>query len=191
MSAKYRTIVADPPWDIAWKGNESIRMGGGKLRPSKIHDLPYLTMALADICAIDVASVADADALLFMWATRKIFREGDAAKVVRAWGFKPCGEIIWGLRNPGLGGALGNDHEPVLIARRGKATVDHVPPVGVVFWRQPYGPNGKIHSAKPDGFMDFVESVSPGPYLEMFSRRQRLGWETWGNEALQHVEMAS
>lgn len=38
---------------------------------------------------------------------------------------------------------------------------------------------------------DIVESVSPGPYLEMFARRQRLGWDTWGNEALEHVEVAS
>ena len=45
------------------------------------------------------------------------------------------------------------------------------------------------HSRKPDAFYDLVEQVSPGPYLEMFSRRSRLGWDTWGNEALQHVEL--
>lgn len=45
------------------------------------------------------------------------------------------------------------------------------------------------HSAKPDAFLDMVEETSPGPYLEMFARRQRLGWDTWGNEALQHVSM--
>lgn len=47
----------------------------------------------------------------------------------------------------------------------------------------------RAHSRKPDAFLDLVESVSPGPYLEMFARRQRLGWETWGNEALNHVEI--
>ena len=45
------------------------------------------------------------------------------------------------------------------------------------------------HSAKPDAFIDIVEQVSPGPYLEMFARRQRLGWDTWGNEALEHVSI--
>lgn len=49
-------------------------------------------------------------------------------------------------------------------------------------------PRGK-HSAKPEAFQDVVESVSPGPYLELFARRQRLGWATWGNEALNHVEL--
>jgi N6-adenosine-specific RNA methylase IME4 len=45
------------------------------------------------------------------------------------------------------------------------------------------------HSAKPDAFLDLVEQVSPGPYLELFARRQRLGWDTWGNEALNHVDL--
>lgn len=45
------------------------------------------------------------------------------------------------------------------------------------------------HSVKPDAFYDFVERVSPGPYLELFARRNRLGWETWGNEVLEHVVM--
>jgi N6-adenosine-specific RNA methylase IME4 len=47
------------------------------------------------------------------------------------------------------------------------------------------------HSAKPEAFLDIVEQVSPGPYLELFARRQRLGWDTWGDEALNHVELAS
>jgi N6-adenosine-specific RNA methylase IME4 len=29
-----------------------------------------------------------------------------------------------------------------------------------------------------------VEEVSPGPYLEMFARDNRLGWDSWGNECL-------
>ena len=45
------------------------------------------------------------------------------------------------------------------------------------------------HSAKPEAFLDLVEQVSPGPYLELFARRQRLGWDTWGDEALEHVDL--
>ncbi len=50
-------------------------------------------------------------------------------------------------------------------------------------------PRGE-HSAKPEAFYDLVEQVSPGPFVEMFSRRARLGWDTWGNEALGHLEIA-
>lgn len=45
------------------------------------------------------------------------------------------------------------------------------------------------HSRKPDVFQDLIEQISPGPYLEMFARRQRLGWDTWGDEALEHVQL--
>lgn len=37
-----------------------------------------------------------------------------------------------------------------------------------------------------EAFLDLVELVSPGPYLELFARRNRLGWSTWGNECLDH-----
>lgn len=47
------------------------------------------------------------------------------------------------------------------------------------------------HSEKPEAFLDVVERVSPGPYLEMFARRNRLGWDTWGNQSFEHVEMAA
>lgn len=49
-------------------------------------------------------------------------------------------------------------------------------------------PRGE-HSAKPDAFLDLVEQVSPGPYLEMFARRGRLGWDYWGDESLQTIEL--
>jgi N6-adenosine-specific RNA methylase IME4 len=39
------------------------------------------------------------------------------------------------------------------------------------------------HSRKPDEQYDFIESCSPGPFLEMFARNARPGWQAWGNEA--------
>ena len=51
-------------------------------------------------------------------------------------------------------------------------------------------PRGR-HSEKPEAFLDLVEQVSPGPYLELFARRNRLGWDTWGNESLVHAELVA
>lgn len=48
---------------------------------------------------------------------------------------------------------------------------------------------GKQHSRKPEGAQDLIERISPGPYLELFARRQRLGWDTWGDQALAHVAL--
>jgi N6-adenosine-specific RNA methylase IME4 len=36
------------------------------------------------------------------------------------------------------------------------------------------------HSEKPPAALDLIEQVSPGPYVELFARRQRLGWDSWG-----------
>jgi N6-adenosine-specific RNA methylase IME4 len=185
---KYRTIVADPPWEI------TKRIGSGGRRKNATV-VPYSFMALREIAALPVAEWAEDDAVLFLWATRKVFREGDAAMVARAWGFEPCGEIIWGLPNVGTGSPpFGNDHEPVLVARRGSPRIEHVDYLGVWFWKQvyEYGPAGvpqKKHSAKPPGFLELVEQIADGPRLEMFAREARLGWDTWGDEALHGTEL--
>lgn len=51
-------------------------------------------------------------------------------------------------------------------------------------------PRGK-HSVKPEAFQDIVEQVSPGPYLELFARRKRPGWDVWGKEVESDVEILS
>lgn len=76
----------------------------------------------------------------------------------------------------GLGGAYTLTTEHVLFARRG--ALKALERVDSSWWHWKRG----RHSAKPEGFLDMVERVSPAPRLEMFARRQRLGWETWGNE---------
>jgi len=48
--------------------------------------------------------------------------------------------------------------------------------VDTTWFRWPRGP----HSVKPAAFLDVVETVSPGPYVELFARAPRLGWESWG-----------
>lgn len=184
----YRTIVADPPWVI------SARMGKGGRRKNET-SVPYSFMTLAEILALRPPA-AD-DCALFLWSTRLHFREGMAARVARDWGFEPCGEIIWGLPNAGMGSPpFGNDHEPVLVAKRGRPRIEHGDYLGVWFWKQVYeygaaGVPQKVHSAKPPGFLELVEQISDGPRLEMFAREGRLGWDSWGDESLNHVEMSA
>lgn len=180
--APYRTIVADPPWEI------SRHMGAGGRR-ARATNVPYGFMTVDEIKALPVNELAAGQAHLYIWATRRVFREGIAAAIARAWGFEPVSELVWGLRNPGMGGFNGNGHEPILVASRGGLPFPKdALPAGVQFWKQPYA-HGKIHSAKPEGFLDLVESVSPAPRLEMFARRARFGWDYWGNRSLGTAEM--
>lgn len=192
---EYRTILADPPWPFQWGGGK----GGRRRRET---ELGYTTMTIAEIAAMgdDVKQLGHPDGCnLFLWATDEVYREGQAVDVVRAWGFEPVGpSIIWCKQNFGTGLFPRPSHEPLLICRTkgAKATWtrgedgDYIYEVKATHswqvWGQERGPGntGKQHSRKPEGAADLIERVSPGPYLELFSRRARFNWDTWGNQAL-------
>ena len=90
----------------------------------------------------------------------------------------------------GLGGAYTITTEHVLFARRGSLAPLRRYDSTWFALKRPYNANGgPMHSAKPDGFLDVVERVSPGPYLELFARRARFGWDYAGNGSLGTVEL--
>ena len=82
-AVKYRTIVADPPWDF---GKQQWRTGAGHGRKYANVSLPYGSMTLAELCNMSVADLAEDDAHLFLWTTSHHMRE--AFDVVDAWGFR-------------------------------------------------------------------------------------------------------
>jgi N6-adenosine-specific RNA methylase IME4 len=177
---RYRTIVADPPWDHSDGTGTSLI--DGRWIPSE--GLPYSCMSLEEIRALPVTDMAERDAHLYLWTTNRYLRE--AYYVAEAWGFTPVKPLVWVKEPKGFFGApFVSSAEFVLFCRRGVLTAQSS--AGRQWWLWARG----AHSAKPEGFMDIVEQVSPGPYLEMFSRRARLGWQTWGNEALHGTDMAA
>jgi len=186
---KYRTIVADPPWNQ--KGGPARGREGWLDSNGPSRDLPYPTMSVEEIAALPVRDLREeVGCHLYLWATNRYLR--DAFDVALAWGFRPSTILVWAKApmGGGLGGAFGISTEFIIFARAGR--LGHTGRVtGTWFqWKRPYRSDGKPdHSAKPGAFYDVVESVSPGPYLELFARRQRLGWDTWGNEALEHVAL--
>ena len=186
----FRAIVADPPWELPIG---KTRTQNGKVVEGKWNDprqdnaeryaLQYPQMTVEEICALPVGVMADKDAHLYIWTINRYIE--DTYRVARAWGFEPSTMLYW-LKQPmglGLGGAFVPCVEPILFCRRGKL------PVKSRCDRNWWGwPRGK-HSAKPEEFQTVVESVSPGPYLELFARRKRHGWASWGNEIASDVEM--
>jgi N6-adenosine-specific RNA methylase IME4 len=190
---RYRTIVADPPWPVKWTGGKTVAgKSSGSTRTYEKRPLPYKTMTLGEIAALPVESVAADDAHLFLWITDEFLLGGTHTMVTEAWGFywiPPV--IVWHKPNAGLGRILRPAHEFLVIARRGDARLNEISERTVHEWRQVYENGAKVHSAKPDGALDLIERLSPGPYLEMFARRQRLGWDTWGDEAFNHTEMTA
>jgi N6-adenosine-specific RNA methylase IME4 len=141
-------------------------------------------MSLGEICDLPVTRMAERDAHLYLWTTNRYLRE--AYYVAEAWGFHPVKPLVWCKEPQGfMGRPFTSSAEFVLYARRG--VLRNLADAGRQWWVWPRG----AHSAKPEAFLDIVEQVSPGPYLELFARRQRLDWDTWGNEALNHVEIGA
>jgi N6-adenosine-specific RNA methylase IME4 len=197
----YRTIVADPPWPQHYNGGGRRKGGGSTWSHGRYYTavrspgLGYETMTVDAICALAVAELAEDDAHLYLWIPDRFLIEGDGARVCRAWGFRPGRTLVWHKPNWGLGTFPRPQHESVIVAKRGSLPYALRDVGSVQEWKQVYERAGRVMSkkgsAKPDGFVDLVERASPGPYLELFARRQRLGWDTWGDEALEHVELTS
>jgi N6-adenosine-specific RNA methylase IME4 len=175
---RYRTIVADPPWAY---DSARITTTGKQRRAEAIGHYP--TMPLDDICALPVVGLAEDDAHLYLWVTCPLIFHGE--RVMEAWGFEYKSFLTWEkLGSLGMGFHWRNQTEHVLFGVRGSLPIPPEKRQRNIF----RAPRGR-HSQKPDTFLDIVEQVSPGPYLEMFARRQRFGWDTWGNEAFEHVDL--
>lgn len=186
---RYATIVIDPPWEVmAGRSIGRYEMREGKqlfgVTNNAARKLSYPSMSVDAIKALHVAEVAALDSHLYLWTTNGYLR--DAFDVARAWGFQYSTTLVW-AKNP-MGGGLGGDAfgistEFCLFCRRGSLAAIGRMPTTWFNWKRPYDERGKPrHSAKPKGFIGMVEQVSPGPYLEIFARERRLGWDSWGDE---------
>jgi N6-adenosine-specific RNA methylase IME4 len=181
-SKRYRTIVADPPWHYG-------RFGVGRIPQGTEHDgratpMPYPMMSVPEIAALPVESLAEADAHLYLWTTQRYLPE--AFSVVEAWGFRYSATLVW-VKTPMptmIGGTFRPSTEFILFARRGSLA-----PLRREITQWWNWPRQRGHSVKPDAMLDMVESVSPGPYVELFARRARFGWDYAGNESLGTVDL--
>jgi N6-adenosine-specific RNA methylase IME4 len=178
---RYRTIVADPPWQYASKPAT-----GKADRRAAAEDF-YPTMADAEIRALPVAELAADDAHLYLWVTNTRIFECDPVGIAAAWGFTYKTLLTWNKTGPtGVGRWFRGRTEHVLFCARGSLAIPPTQRKQNIF----SAVNG-AHSRKPDGFYDLVEQVSPGPYLELFARRRRLGWDVWGNEVDSDLELVA
>lgn len=165
---KYPIIYADPPWRY-----EHPPMGG-----NRVIENHYPTMTLEDICALPVADISTPDAVLFLWATAPKLAE--CFQVITAWGFDYRTCAVWVKDKIGMGYYVRNQHELLLIAKRGE------PPMPAVSDRQSsvITADRTEHSTKPVEFAEMIERMYPElPKIELFCRTPRDGWAVWGNQA--------
>jgi N6-adenosine-specific RNA methylase IME4 len=173
----FKTVLADPPWQFQ---NRT-----GKMAPEHKRLARYGTMTLDDICALPVeACVADA-AHLYLWVPNALLPDG--LRVLEAWGFKYKSNIVWrkvrkdgGSDGRGVGFYFRNVTELLLFGVRGKNVRTLAPGRRQVNYIES---RKREHSRKPDEQYPLIESCSPGPFLELFSRGTRSKWTVWGNQA--------
>jgi len=165
---KYKTIYADPPWP---------ERGGGKIKRGA--DRHYKLMTVKQILELPVSSIAEDNCHLYLWTTNNYLP--DALNVMVAWGFKYKTTITWEKDRIGLGQYFRGMTEHCLFGVKGNL------PYKIIDDKRQQGrtiiiaPRGR-HSEKPEEMRKMIETVSYGPYIELFARKLRPGWDSWGNE---------
>lgn len=171
IKGKYRTLVIDPPWPVAWPKRLS--------RPNQL-GMPYPTMSLEEIKRLPIQRLAMPDGChLYLWVTHGFLPI--AFKLLKRWGFDYKCLLTW-VKNVGFTPySFMLTTEFCLYAQKGKL------PLLKLGKRTDFTAKAREHSRKPDKFYKLVRLVSPEPRLEMFSRELRKGFVAWGNE-LNHFE---
>lgn len=163
----FGAILADPPWAFRTYSKTDVAPARGAQ--------PYAVMSLDDIKALPVGDVAARDSLLFMWTVSHL--QSEAFDVARAWGFRPVSlAFIWDKDRMGMGYWTRQEAEVCHLFKRGRPKRLSK---GV---RQIIRAPRREHSRKPDEQYDRIERLVAGPYLELFARQERPGWNAWGNE---------
>ena len=166
---KYQIIYADPPWNVKrgplWNSNGPTR------------DLPYKTMSINEIKQMDIKSLCEKNAHLYLWTINKYIQE--SYEISRCWGFNVSCMLTWEKppHGIGIGGTYIQTTEHLLFCRKGtlktKKRID----------RTCFQHKRLKHSEKPAMFRDMIVEVSGDlPRIELFARQKTEGWDVWGNE---------
>jgi N6-adenosine-specific RNA methylase IME4 len=176
----WKTVLADPPWRFT---NRT-----GKVAPEHRRLDRYSTLEVDAICSIPVVDVVAPNSHLYLWVPNALLPEG--LRVMQAWGYRYVSNVIWAKRRKdggpdgrGVGFYFRNVTEIILFGVRGSMrTLPHArSQVNIIETRK------REHSRKPDEQYTFIESCSPGPYLELFARHPQPGWTAWGDEAAEDI----
>ena len=164
---KYHTIVIDPPWPM-----EKIER---EISP-KQYDFDYPTMSLLEIRVLPISSLFLEDGHLYLWTTQKFLPE--AFQILKEWGFTYIFTMVW--HKPGGFQPFNLPQyncEFILFGRKGNLPFLDTKNFFTCFRGERRG-----HSRKPKEFYDIIQRISPMPRLDYFSREEKEGFDSYGNE---------
>lgn len=182
---KYKTIVADPPWQYKSRGQGSSKSH----RPNSYgasassHER-YGSMSIEELKRMPIKDMSENKSHLYLWVTNAFIERG--WQLCKDWGFEPKTVVTWGkIRKvdgrPSMktGYYFRGATEHFIFATKGNLRLKTkvCEPTLFLSERLP-------HSVKPEWFYELVERCSDGNYLELFARRKRNGWDSFGNQII-------
>lgn len=183
---KYNVILADPPWKFGSKAYQDSDRDMLKLEKTQ-----YNTMNIDEIKTLPISNISEDDCALFLWTTDAHLKE--AIEVMESWGFKyKTIAFVW-IKKYESGSLVYNfapwtlkSHEICLFGTKGKMgqhkTTNNIK--GLVEAIR------TGHSKKPDEVMRRIERLfDKCPKIELFARRKKEGWDSWGDEVECDVEL--
>lgn len=177
-AGRYRCVVVDPPWDQGKTGLRSVR-------PNQTQDLDYPTMTHDEIAKLPIPEWASKNSFLWLWATNSRSRSSrkpilqQAFELLEAWGFRYYTVLTWDKKTgPCPFGPYQITTEHCLFGYRGTFTF---PKKSMGKMKTMFSEKTQRHSEKPRILYKYIHEHFTGPNLDVFARRQHVGFESWGN----------
>jgi N6-adenosine-specific RNA methylase IME4 len=192
MQKKYDIIYADPPW--------TFKTYSEKGKEKKSAELHYDCMTIEDICNLPINEISSDNSVLFLWATNPMIEQ--ALETIKSWNFiYKTIAFSWYKKNKiadswfwGLGYWTRQNTEQCLLATKGKPTRINKGIHQVIdfenFDTEPIQSKIREHSRKPDEVRNRIVSLCGDlPRIELFARNESYGWDVWGNEVVNSIEL--
>ena len=162
VEGKFDILVIDPPWPY---GREYDPEGSRAANP-------YPEMEIEEIGAIELPDKDDS--ILWLWTTHKFLPI--AYQLMDAWGYDYKATMVWDKMNMGMGHWLRMQTEFCLLGIKGKPVWNQTNIRDIIREAR------REHSRKPDSFYEMIEEKFTGSKIDYFSRENRKGWYSYGNE---------
>lgn len=178
---KYKIIYADPPWNYK---------AFGFAHAGRQENQYYKPMRMVDIYDIPIKNITEEDCVLFMWAVPGFLPE--AIHAMKCWGFDyKTIAFNWVKTNPksgtpffGMGSWTRMNSEICLIGTKGKPVRKSRSVSQIVITPL------ERHSEKPNEVRKrIIELMGDLPRVELFARQKVDGWDSWGNEVENDIEL--
>lgn len=176
LEGMFRVWLVDFPWQY--------RQG----QPSKVSaqsHYPGMSVQQGIKLGSMIEAHATKHAVMFFWVTAPMLYYAsdritpDPYRIITACGFTPKTGGVWDKVEHVFGHYLSIRHEHLIIATRGNCTPDRpTPMIDSVFTER----KSRVHSEKPEAVAKMIARLYDGPYCEMFARKERKDWTTYGNQ---------